>query len=789
MNTVVPEARRLSWPQVGLISLAVLGGVFVWMALAHAAWCAFTWRLFTLFDYGVYTNMIWNSGHGRPFRMLLDFSYLRTHLSFTLALLGPLYRVWDHPFVLWVTQWIAMAVGAIVLWRTGRRHGLRPDLAVAVAAFVLVHHYSQAVALTEFHGVDLYLLLVPWLYHALCFRKAMVIWPLALILGLREDAFLLVTPLLLYFAVRDRWRAGYAYAALALAYGVLALFCLYPWFAGISLFARRARELGGWDFGRLLGEKALMARLSALWWVLLPTWPLWGRRGWLPIMLFLLAPLLQNLGSDYRPQYSLLLHYPAPVMACLGPALVEALRQRLDAPGGERLSFHGTMIVWYLAASLALMHLVRGFSPEDSKRLLTLTAVPAAVAAYAFSRCPCVIWDALRSRRDHPGCLQLRHKLLILLLFSVLALVLVRWTVRFRVHDVELLARHMPLWRTLVLGAAAAVCAVDRLVALLRRWLPQWTDRVARAFAPAAGMGVSFHLLLAALLSHAAAGYAPWGGMRAETRPYYTTANLHGVRAVRAARHIPREGRLMCDWQLAGYCANRADLIAWRKYAPERHGFDLVFGELQDFRGKYGAEYQRLVSGDEFGAIYFDGEFFILQRGADSARNREIVQALSDQDVSVVMYKTARHRGGERMAADGRIFRYWDGSRPGITVAYGVGLPLPAGRYEARLVYRAEPPRGRSGEAAGWGVFSAHRLHEPAALASAAIPPRAGRQTCVIRFVLEEETVVEPRVIGGAAALWLDVCRFRPVADEAFGVPEAERNENTAPEPSAHEPL
>jgi hypothetical protein len=57
-----------------------------------------TWGKFQLVDYGLYVNLIWNTAHGRPFRLLVDESYLTRHLSFTLALLAPFFWIWDHPF-------------------------------------------------------------------------------------------------------------------------------------------------------------------------------------------------------------------------------------------------------------------------------------------------------------------------------------------------------------------------------------------------------------------------------------------------------------------------------------------------------------------------------------------------------------------------------------------------------------------------------------------------------------------------------------------------------------------
>lgn len=66
---------------------------------------------YQLFDYGVYTNMVWNCGAGAPFRIPIYGSYLSTHLSFSLALLGPLLHLWDRPSCLALIQWLMMLAG------------------------------------------------------------------------------------------------------------------------------------------------------------------------------------------------------------------------------------------------------------------------------------------------------------------------------------------------------------------------------------------------------------------------------------------------------------------------------------------------------------------------------------------------------------------------------------------------------------------------------------------------------------------------------------------------------
>lgn len=238
---------RKAWP-VSLVDrvLAVLiGSVAVvaasWLLLGSYFW--FTWRPWAWGDYGIYTNMLWNTGHGAPFQYGDGRSYLVTHLSFSLAPYGLLYRIWDHPLVLMYVQWASFAAGAIFLCRSAIRARIPALPLAALLLFYTTYPFAQSVLLSPFHGVSQYFLLLPWLYFCASYARKWTIVPLLLLLALREDAFLNALPILLYISVRDRWRAGYVYAAASFLYGVLAIFVLYPWINGVSVFAYRKMEV------------------------------------------------------------------------------------------------------------------------------------------------------------------------------------------------------------------------------------------------------------------------------------------------------------------------------------------------------------------------------------------------------------------------------------------------------------------------------------------------------------------------------------------------------------------
>jgi uncharacterized membrane protein len=305
------------------LGLLIAGTVAAFAALLHGSWCAFTnFKCGSSGDYAHYTGMIWSTLHGHPFTYGLGTSYLRIHLSFSLALLAPFFLLWDDPFLLQLLQWLCAPAGGILLAVAARRHGLSWTFTLALLFFWAAYPFTQTVMLSEFHGVGMLFLLLPWLYLAAAFHRQWVWLPLTLLAGLREETALLAVPLLAYFAARDRWRAGWIYAALALAYAVFALFALYPWINEVSIFAIRHREIPS-GATEALGHLDLPTRLTSLAWVLAPTL-LFLRNGWRPLLVIPSMAIVLALGSSYPPQYQLAIHYPAGIMALLAPALIEA---------------------------------------------------------------------------------------------------------------------------------------------------------------------------------------------------------------------------------------------------------------------------------------------------------------------------------------------------------------------------------------------------------------------------------------------------------------------------------
>jgi|GEM_PF-799073 len=348
-----------------LTALAAAGAVAALGLLLYSACCAFTWKNFLMSDYGVYTNTIWNLGRGNGFHFLIDHNYLTTHLSFSLVLLGPFFRVWDHPMLLIVVQWLFLVGGASILFALARRLLVPGTLTAAVLFFFCAYPWTQSVMLSEFHGVAAYFLLIPWLIYCLSFHKALVALPLAFILGLREDSGLLLPFVFIYFAVRDRWKPGYAWAVAAIAYTIVAVTCLYPYINGRHLFDVRMGEGEAFMLLDSLHIEGLAARLRASLWAILPVLPFLAlfRGAWKPLFIVPAAAYLVAMASGIPRQHGLLFHYPAAIGALTAVSMILAAPRSLTAGNTARAIIAAACLFAVTVAG----HLLNGYLPGGAE--------------------------------------------------------------------------------------------------------------------------------------------------------------------------------------------------------------------------------------------------------------------------------------------------------------------------------------------------------------------------------------------------------------------------------------
>lgn len=309
-------------------------------------------------DYGLYDNTIWNVANGRGFHTsVYGISYLAIHFSPILALVAPLYWVWDTPMWPIIVQCGALAASGILLAMLARHLQVRPVVTLALLATYFFELLAQRVYLVEFHTVAIqapfvfaFVLSTLSGHHVLA-----AVWA-GLLLATREDAFVGLAPLALFLAWRLRTWVPAATGLIALVYGWWAIVFAMPLFGGTTVFQFRAHGFRLFRGARAFLDVLDAARFAGAY-LLVPHAVLVIFAGaWL---LVAVPPLLQVFLSGYPAQYLLQVHYSASLRPYLFLAMTAGLatvtRRTMQVKWGGWLP-HAAV---GLSAAIALLLVVR----------------------------------------------------------------------------------------------------------------------------------------------------------------------------------------------------------------------------------------------------------------------------------------------------------------------------------------------------------------------------------------------------------------------------------------------
>jgi uncharacterized membrane protein len=208
-------------------------------------------------DLGYHDQVIWNTLHGRPYRFTtyrqderarfwidvpLDQirdrdTLLSYHVEPLLALIAPIYWLWDDVRVLLLLQAAVLTLGAWPAYRLGRRKLGHAWAGLVVALLYLLAPARQAAALSDFHTVAFTAPLFLLAFDALDTGKP----SLFLLAGLlcligREDTAIIVVALAIYAAVfRPRLRRpALVLAGVSLLYLALVTQVIMPYYNGLA---------------------------------------------------------------------------------------------------------------------------------------------------------------------------------------------------------------------------------------------------------------------------------------------------------------------------------------------------------------------------------------------------------------------------------------------------------------------------------------------------------------------------------------------------------------------------
>lgn len=285
------------------------------------------------FDLAVYDQTVWMYSRGRlPYSSILGMGAWSDHFSPILILLAPLDWVWRGAAPLLWAQALLLGLAAVPLAHLARRRTGSPGIALALAAAFALSPYLRKAALDDFHDVAFHPLLflgAAWAIEES--REGLFVFLGALLLGVRNDAFLSSGALVLWAAFSGRKRPAALLGLLLVVEVALAQGLLLPTLDG-GIAQRHQSEWYGRFGATPLGILAGIALhpVQAVWAALEPrgfvelgkflsmVWflPLAAPEG-----LLLLPSAMESLLSTYAPLHALRYYYALPLF---GPAFLAA---------------------------------------------------------------------------------------------------------------------------------------------------------------------------------------------------------------------------------------------------------------------------------------------------------------------------------------------------------------------------------------------------------------------------------------------------------------------------------
>lgn len=329
----IREKQRVEAGDLDLPAVALLTAIFIWVGwfgwLALGRYSAFSYGVF---DLGIFDQGTWLLSRGdlSPFITLRGLPLFADHSSYLLFFVAPIYLVWSDPRVLVLLTVVAPAAAVWFAYRIGVREGLRPWVAVAIALALLLHPAVAWTPWDAFHPETLTIPLLPASYLAARngrFTLAVVIGTLVLLA--KEDAFLVVIPLAVYFWWRwpENRRAAWALGTAAVLVAAVNLLVVLPELSPTGELIYSGRLDGSWT------SRFTMSRLSYLAVMLIPAFTALAT----PRLLAVAAPVtLLNLWSSFPYQHEIRWHYTAyflGVLAMAAPVGMKLLYDRF----GDRL--------------------------------------------------------------------------------------------------------------------------------------------------------------------------------------------------------------------------------------------------------------------------------------------------------------------------------------------------------------------------------------------------------------------------------------------------------------------
>lgn len=364
MGALLVPGPRASWRAALLSAAPSLLIALVWVVIASANSIGelLTFNS-TSRDIGVYLQMLWNTGHGRPFHTTLlesNRTHLAEHIALLLPVLAPLYALRPDPRWLFVAQTTVLALAATPVYLLARRKlggVLLPTL--FVAGYFLMPTVTE-IAYDAFYPVTWTALPLGFAAYFLLTDRVRPGIALALLaIPMEEEAGLAVLGLGLFLLLRRGYRlVGFGLAGLALLWLGLVAMVIMPRFHEPSTMPSSGENRSVDHFALLrdhptetIRDLALVRAPRAVRWLIAPA-------GGLPLLapqvLIIDAPqaatlLLADKGERFRR------HWASPMMPTIWLSAIvgfAALRGRWLRLAGMLALVVGSVTCYLLDSNL-----------------------------------------------------------------------------------------------------------------------------------------------------------------------------------------------------------------------------------------------------------------------------------------------------------------------------------------------------------------------------------------------------------------------------------------------------
>jgi uncharacterized membrane protein len=218
--------------------VVVLMVLVVGYAVFYGLWSVRKYHAFhaPAFDMGIFDQGVWLlSQFKTPFVTIYGQNMFGDHTVFIMLFFVPLYWLWPTPETLLVVQALALAIGGVPVFLIGRKVLRSRWLALIPTLAYLLYPALGWLNLENFHPDAFY---VPLALFALCFvaygrwRRYLVV--VALLLLVKEDAWLFLVPLGVFVALRHNRKIGLMTIGLAVGWFVVVFWGIQPRLSGAS---------------------------------------------------------------------------------------------------------------------------------------------------------------------------------------------------------------------------------------------------------------------------------------------------------------------------------------------------------------------------------------------------------------------------------------------------------------------------------------------------------------------------------------------------------------------------